>query len=85
MDAKLTLTIEQSIIERAKHYAKIKERSLSDLVENYFKMVTKEITSNEITLTPTVTTLKGSFYAPKHFNYKKEIAKMLADKYISNE
>jgi len=82
MDAKLTLTIEQSVINRAKCYAKAKERSLSDLVESYLKMLTKETTSNDIALTPTVKALKGSFRAPKNFNYKEELTDMLSDKYM---
>ena len=82
MDAKLTLTIEQSVINRAKRYAKTKERSLSDLVESYFKMLTKETTSNDIELTPTVKALKGSFRAPKNFNYKEELTDILSDKYM---
>ena len=40
MNTKLTLTIEQSVIEKAKKYAKNKERSLSDLIENYLKSLT---------------------------------------------
>jgi predicted CopG family antitoxin len=40
MNTKLTLTIEQSVIEKAKKYAKEKERSLSDLIENYLKSLT---------------------------------------------
>jgi hypothetical protein len=85
MDTKLTLTIEQSVIERAKCYAKTKERSLSDLVENYLKMLTKDVVSNDIALTPTVATLKGSFRASKNFNYKKELTDRLTDKYIKND
>lgn len=42
MNTKLTLTIEQSVIEKAKKYASQKGRSLSDIVENYLKVVTKE-------------------------------------------
>ena len=34
MTTKLTLTIEQHIIEKAKVYAKSKGRSLSDIIEN---------------------------------------------------
>ncbi len=37
MNTKLTLTIEQSVIETAKKYAREQGRSLSDIVENYFK------------------------------------------------
>ena len=50
MNTKLTLTIEQSVIEKAKKYAKNKERSLSDLIENYLKSLTnlEEKTVEEI-------------------------------------
>ena len=39
MNTKLTLTIEQSIIEKAKKYASGKGRSLSDIIENYLKII----------------------------------------------
>lgn len=42
MDIKLTLTIEKEVIEIAKRYAKEKGQSLSEMVENYFKLVTVE-------------------------------------------
>jgi len=42
MNTKLTLTIEREIIDRAKSYAKEKNRSLSDIIENYLKLLTKE-------------------------------------------
>jgi len=42
MNTKLTLTIDQEIIEKAKQYAKGKNRSLSDIIENYLKTLTKE-------------------------------------------
>ena len=44
MKTKLTLTIEQKIIERAKEYAKGKNRSLSDIIENYLKILTEQET-----------------------------------------
>ncbi|MEM6736185.1 MAG: DUF6364 family protein, partial [Bacteroidota bacterium] len=40
MNTKLTLTIEEEVIKIAKEYAKEKGQSLSDLVENYFKLIT---------------------------------------------
>jgi hypothetical protein len=82
MNTKLTLTIEQAVIEKAKKYAKDKERSLSNLIENYLKALTKESDSNEIELTPIVKSLKGSFTAPKNFNYKKELTNRLSEKYL---
>lgn len=54
MNAKLTLTIEQTIIERAKKYAKQRDRSLSDIIENYLKVITKEEIKTEFEITPIV-------------------------------
>ena len=82
MDTKLTLTVEQSVISMAKLYAKHQERSLSDLIENYLKMLVKNVPKNDIALTPTIRMLKGSFRAPKHFDYKKELTDRLTDKYM---
>ena len=47
MNTKLTLTIEREIIERGKNYAKGKNRSLSDIIENYLKILTKEERNNK--------------------------------------
>jgi hypothetical protein len=82
MKTKLTLTIEQSLIEKAKRYAKGKGRSLSDIVENYLKVIIKEENSKVIDSTPIATSLRGSFKAPKDFDYKKELSKVLSKKYL---
>ena len=82
MNTKLTLTIEQSVIEKAKKYASEKGRSLSDIIENYLKVITKEEEKKDIELTPLVKSLKGSFKAPKNFEYKSELSKSLAKKYL---
>ena len=82
MNTKLTLTIEQTVIEKAKKYAKEKERSLSNLIENYLKALTTETNPKEIALTPIVKSLKGSFNAPKNFDYKKELTNRLSEKYL---
>lgn len=82
MNTKLTLTIEKSIIEKAKKHASAKGRSLSDLIENYLKVITKEDQIKDFELTPVVKSLKGSFKAPKNFDYKKELSKSLAKKHL---
>jgi hypothetical protein len=81
MNTKLTLTIEQAIIERAKKYAKRKGRSLSDIIENYLKVITKEESKADIEITPLTKSMRGSFKAPKDFDYKKELSKGLSEKY----
>jgi hypothetical protein len=82
MNTKLTLTIEQSIIEKAKKYARSRGRSLSDIIENYLKAITNNETVDTSDLTPIVKSLKGTFTAPKNFDYKKELSKRLTEKYL---
>ena len=83
MNTKLTLTIEQEIIKRAKSYAKKKNRSLSDIIENYLKTLTKEEQKQkENNLSPIVKSLKGSFKMSKNLDYKKELQKRLEKKYL---
>lgn len=82
MNTKLTLTIEQSVIEKAKKYARKRERSLSDLIANYLKALTNEETVIGNELTPTVKLLRGSFKLPKNFDYKKELTDRLSEKYL---
>ena len=82
MNTKLTLTIEQEIIKRAKDYAKEKNRSLSDIIENYLKVLTKEEQKQkDKKLNPVVKSLKGSFKMPKNMDYKKELRNRLEEKY----
>ena len=83
MNTKLTLTIEKEIIERAKNYAKEKNRSLSNIIENYLKIITKEDKEQmNKKLNPVVASLKGSFKMPKNMDYKKELEKRLEEKYL---
>lgn len=81
MNTKLTLSIEQSVIEKAKAYAKEKGRSLSDLIENYLKTITSEQSRTE-NISPLTKSLLGSFKAPENFDYKKELSKGLSGKYL---
>ena len=82
MNTKLTLTIEKSIIEKAKLYAKQKGRSLSDIIENYLKAITTDQRTLE-DVSPLVNSLRGSFKAPESFDYKKELSKGLSEKYMA--
>lgn len=84
MNTKLTLTIEQSVIEKAKKYAQKRKRSLSDLIENYLKAIVTEdgLEKKVVELSSTVKSLKGSFKRPKNFDYKEELASGLTEKYL---
>jgi hypothetical protein len=83
MNTKLTLTIDKTVIEKAKAYAGKQGRSLSSMIENYLKAVTskEDKVVTEIELSPIVKSLVGSFKMPKDFDYKEEIKKMRDEKY----
>jgi hypothetical protein len=81
MNTKLTLTIDEPVIERAKAYAKEKGRSLSNIIENYLKAITMEQRESDTKITPIVRSMMGSFKAPADFDYKKELAIRLTEKY----
>ena len=80
MDTKLTLKLNEDIIEKAKEYAKSKKTSLSDLVENYLQKLTNEKKSKN-TITPLVKSLSGIINLPKDYNHKKDYADYLTNKY----
>ena len=58
MSTKLTLTVEKSVIERAKSYAKSTGRSLSELVESYLEMITQD--GDEEQLSPKLKKIVGA-------------------------
>jgi hypothetical protein len=82
MDAKLTLNIDRDVARKAKVYAKKEGRSLSDLVENYLKLLTKNSAIENSEYSPRVKALLGSVTIPKDFDYKKELADALVNKYL---
>ena len=71
MTTKLTLTLNDKVIRAARRYAKAKGRSVSELVESYFKSITELNGDQSDELTSSEKSLMGSFRAPKNFDYKK--------------
>ena len=82
MDSKLTLSIDKDVASKAKVYARKEGRSLSDLVENYLKLLTKNPAIQDSEYTPRVKSLLGCISLPEDFDYKKEISEYLAKKYL---
>lgn len=80
MQTKLTLTLDRSIIEQAKLYAKKQGRSLSDIIESYLKIALED-NPQEGPLSPSIRKLKGAIQLPKDFDYQKELTKSLSVKY----
>ncbi len=83
MDKKLTLSLNQQIIEKAKEYAKRNETSLSKMIESYFQSLTNKLDdTDEIKISPLVESLCGVGKLPSNFKYKKSRLKYLEGKYI---
>ena len=81
MKVKLTLTLEKRIIESAKEYAKEHGQSLSEIVENYFKLIVsdRQKIQSKI-LSPRVRKLKGTIKTKDPIDYKKVLAEELSKK-----
>ena len=80
MQTKLTISLDKDVIEKAKILAKKKGRSLSEMIENYLKvMVKKETPAGEISAD--IKKLQGSVKLPADFEYKKALQQGLTKKY----
>ncbi|HPT13790.1 MAG TPA: DUF6364 family protein [Bacteroidales bacterium] len=82
MDTKLTLNVDKDLLLKAKAYAKDKGRSLSDLVENYFKTLVSKSYPEQQELSPKVKEMLGSYKLPEDFDYKKELSDRINEKYL---
>ncbi len=83
MNSKLTLTINEVVVKKAKRYAKKESRSLSDIVENYLKFLShSENNFEDEMLTPIAKALRGSIKMPTNFNYREELDNRLIEKYL---
>lgn len=81
MDTKLTLKLDKEIIEKAKHYASEKKLSLSRIIENYLNSLTSDKTNNDIQISPFVKSLSSGIKIPADYDYKKDRADYLEQKY----
>ncbi len=80
MDTKLTLKLDQEVIEKAKRFAQGQQTSLSQLIENYLLNLTRDVDS-PITISPLVKSLSGIIDLPSSFDLCKESREHLRRKY----
>jgi hypothetical protein len=82
MDNKLTLKLDNQIIERAKTYARKRNTSLSKLVESYLEFLTTGHSSHEgQEVTPLVKSISGVIDPDASLDYKASYKKHLTKKY----
>ncbi|MDR9417584.1 DUF6364 family protein [Gracilimonas sp.] len=80
MKKKLTLRLEDNLIEEAKEYAKSKNTSVSQLVADYFKAIDAQKTDKKAGFSPITSSLIGVL---KEGSSKKEDYKTyLEEKYL---
>jgi len=80
MNKKLTLNIDQEVIEKAKLYAKSNEVSLSKLIESYLSALI-ERKEDEIKITPLVKSLSGVINIEKNLDVKSDYTDYLVEKF----
>lgn len=81
MDTKLTLKLNQEIIEKAKIYASDRKMSLSRIVESYLQSLTSESKDTEFDISPFVRSIATGTKIPVDLDYKKEYSEHLMRKY----
>lgn len=82
MNTKLTLSLRKEIIEQAKIYAAENNRSLSEIVENYFKLLTKyKVEKPTKKLSVRIQRLRGVMKVDPDFDYKKILGEEKIKKY----
>lgn len=82
MDTKLTLRLNEDVIERAKMYARNHKTSLSKMIESYLDSITKQNDEGKkSSITPFVESLSGVIDLPADFDYKKDYHDFLSEKY----
>ena len=81
MTTKLTLSLDQEVIKRAKKFAKNNRISLSVLVENYFRFLTEKKYPKDEKISPMVRELSGIVKIPDRIDTKEEYVKYLTEKY----
>jgi len=80
MTTKLTLRLDDQVIESAKKYALGEGMSLSKLVENHLKSIAT-IQKEKVTMSHKVRKLRGSLKLQKGSDHKSELEKAIRKKY----
>ncbi len=71
MDSKLTLKLNERVIERAKKYASNKKVSLSRLIENYLNSITQE-QNDDFEISPFVKSISSGKSIPDEVDWKNQ-------------
>ena len=80
MNTKLTLSLDSTVIDRAKSNLQSKNKSLSGLIEDYFKLLI-DTKTRRTSSTPVVKELTGIANIDKNADEKDIVTEYLMEKY----
>ncbi len=80
MNTKLTLSIDQGVIRQIKRFSKKRGKSISRMVEDYFRQITLQETG-DADITPGVASLMGLLPGETAGKWREEYAGHLEAKY----
>jgi Family of unknown function (DUF6364) len=81
METKLTLKLNQNIIERAKIYAASQQKSLSKLIETYLNAITTKEIIEDDEISPFVKSMKTNTKLPLDIEKSGEYQRHIEEKY----
>ena len=85
MDTKLTLKLDKDVIERAKEYANLHNRSLSRIIESYLQSLTNQSgskdRSEDFQISPFVRSISSGVQLPADLDLKTDYSNYLTEKY----
>jgi len=82
MSKKLTLSVSEAIVAKAKRYAREHHTSLSALVEQYFNYLTTDRVKESDEITPMVAELTGIIDLEDAMDAEEAYGEHLEDKYL---
>lgn len=80
MQKKLTLRIDENLIEKVKYFSEKHGKSVSKIVSDYFSILLEKYSQSNSEITPIVQSLKGALKGQKID--KKEYKRYLEKKYL---
>ena len=84
METKLTLRLNDKVIERAKKYARLRKVSLSRMIESYLDSITQlpEDEEKKINITPLVESLSGVIDLPSGYDENEAWHNHVEEKHV---
>ncbi len=81
MNTKVTVTLDNEILEKAKAHAVKKQVSLSQLIDAYLKSILDQKEASNIEISPFVRSMTTGKSLPLHLDDKSEYSDHLTEKY----